>query len=339
MSRHRQSADLPNRSRELRRRRRAPERHWRPRVERLEDRMMLAFDALVSGTASADTIIVENRGAELVVTVNAQPHAFDISQLNLLEIRSLGGNDTITIFSTHSGELRINAGSGADHVNLGAGRFYALNSHTITIDGGGNPQDALEIHDEASIGDARDYQISSEAFTRRGDGTVAVFEGFSTILLLQNQESTTTEVGPIGPGVLLAITDFGIDDSDTYLVGHDVLDGLDATEGTLRLSAREGDHIILNDADSAVTNGNYVITTSNPSGPPSTADLAILDLPGTGRIEISNTAVLNVVDVEFRTSRTSNETRIRHTPSSRRSPGRKVWRSRPHPGSSSRAGA
>jgi Ca2+-binding RTX toxin-like protein len=170
------------------------------RLEPLEARTLLtvsvdlaAHAIFVEGTPRADNIQIAMVGEDLSVSVNQENTtvpASDLAQVNGLEIKGLGGNDSIRISDNVALNALIDGGTGNDRIKGGGGNDDILGDAGADIVNGGAGDDRIsggsgrdsirggsgsdDIHgdagDDAVSGDAGDDNLHGDAGRDRVSG-------------------------------------------------------------------------------------------------------------------------------------------------------------------------
>ena len=156
----------------------------RPMLERMETRRMLASTVTgvltVTGTKASDTIVIrlnENDDAQLDVTINGDAEAFQVENIESIEVFGLEGRDTITI-SDANGVIEIEAFVGGGHANdtltsgSGDSTLNGGNGDDVLVGGAGD--DELEggrDTDSLTGGEGEDVFKSSDTTAEVNDNT------------------------------------------------------------------------------------------------------------------------------------------------------------------------
>ena len=156
----------------------------RPLLERMETRRMLASTVTgvltVTGTKASDTIVIrlnENDEAQLDVTINGDAEAFQVENIESIEVFGLEGRDTITI-SDANGVIEIEAfiggGHGNDTLTSGSGDSTLNGGNGDDVLVGGAGDDELEggrDTDSLTGGEGEDVFKSSDTTAEVNDNT------------------------------------------------------------------------------------------------------------------------------------------------------------------------
>src|SRR5262249_25516370 len=156
-------------------------------------------------------------------------------------------SDTINVLSTATGvSTTVNAKGGNDTVTVGnaSNGLGSLNG-PLTLDGGGQPNDALILDDQNSpIGHT--YGISSAGVTRDGTSVLTSFSGFTSLTLNASNQADTINVPSTAAGLATKVNGKG--GNDTINVGN-ASTGLGDLAGALVVDGggQAGDALNLND--------------------------------------------------------------------------------------------
>lgn len=206
-----------------------------PRAEALAARRLLAVTVL--GTTVEDVISVTANASTLFVTLNGVTTTYPLASVDQLDIAGDSGDDRITIQSSGTVPIWIDAGNGDDRVTVGGGDWRANVLGNITVMGSAG-EDRFLLDNSTSVSSAITIENPFNVDTQ-----ISIEEG-STLFV---------DAGTPQSAVELIDLSLGADADEVNLLGISSLT-------TLQVLANGGDDsiVVFNDFDSTI-NANVTV--------------------------------------------------------------------------------
>lgn len=223
------------------------------RAENLESRRLLTT---YTGTANADTFLVQVGGGNVTVTVNGVPNIQSDAVVTTIVIDALGGNDTITVINNTNNPTTINAGDGDDTIVVGGGDYDTNIASTVVVTDGTGTNDSLTFDDTADGAGSDTYTMTADRTLQKGASVATTtWAGMNSVVVNGSNQTNTWNVDTNnGSGT---VTLNGGTLVDTFNIGDAVVDLQNNIDTTLVVNGNAGADVVTIDDTAETSAVNY----------------------------------------------------------------------------------